>query len=145
MNKHSSLFFHISNMLKFRINPDNHPSKFPFSPSRARFCPKCTQILPVFLTTCVSGSFADWLHSPPFHPLPYLPKTPPYWPTYFSFRPLFYLFRLNESTDSRPSSYRLDGIKVPPRRHRAPISLTPSPITHQKQPLFPPFQAPTKC
>lgn len=145
MNKHSSLFFHLSNMLNFRINSDNHPSKFPFFPSRARFCPKFAQFSSLFLTTCVSGSFAAWLHSPPFRPLPYLPKIQTYWPIYFSFRPLFHLLRPNESTDSHPSSYRLDGIKVPPRRHRAPISPTPSPIAHQKQPLFPPFQAPTKC
>lgn len=145
MNKHSSLFFHISNMLNFRINSDNHPSKFPFSPSRARFCPKFAQILPVFLTACVSGGFAAWPQPPLFSLPPFSPKIPSYWPTYFSFRPLLATSRLNESTDSRPSSYRLDGIKVPPWCHQAPISLTSSPITHQKQPLFPPFQAPTKC
>lgn len=145
MNKHSSLFFHISNMLNIRINSDNHPSKFPFFPSRARFCPKFAQILPVFLTSWVSGGFAAWPHSHPFYPLPFSPKIPLYWPIYFPFRPLFHLLRPNESTDSRPSSYRLDAIKVPPRRHRAPISLTPNPITNQKQPFFSPFQAPTKC
>lgn len=145
MYKHSSLFFHLFYMLKFRINSDNRPSKFPFFPSRARFCPKFAQILPVFLTACVSGGFAAWPHTPPFRPLPYLPKIQPCWPIYFSFRLLFHLLRLNESTDSRPASYRLDGIKVPPWCYRAPISLTSSPITHQKQPIFPPFQAPIKC